>query len=164
MITPSHPSHGDPHVIYDAADRVPTPLFLMATYRVFYGKSRILQWIFQKIGTFSVDRDGADMTAFKESIRILQKETARLVIFPEGEIYHCNDRVTPFLVRPATAARKSDREIVIVPCAIKYEYLVDPTERLLEGMQDLEQSVFWRPRTEKSLIERIYYFPRRCFT
>ena len=162
MITPNHPSHCDPHVIYDAADRVPTPLFLMATWHVFYGKSRILQWMFQKIGTFSVDRDGADMTAFKESIRILQKETAPLVIFPEGEIYHCNDRVTPFLVGPATiastAARKSDREIVIVPCAIKYEYVADPTERLLELMQELEQSVFWRPRNEKSLIERIYYF------
>lgn len=162
MIAPNHPSHADPHVIYNAADQIQTPLFLMATWHVFHGKPLTLQWALQKIGTYSVDRDGADMKAFKESVRILQNEKAPLVIFPEGEIYHCNDRVTPFLVGPAmiaaAATRKCDREIVIIPCAIKYQYLTDPKEQLLGAMEELERQVFWRPRTNQSLTERIYSF------
>lgn len=162
MIAPNHPSHADPHVIYNAADQIQTPLFLMATWHVFHDKPAALQWALQKIGTYSVDRDGADMKAFKESVRILQNETAPLVIFPEGEIYHCNDRVTPFLVGPAmiaaAATRKCDREIVIIPCAIKYRYLTDPKDDLLQVMADLERQVFWRPRPNQSLTERIYSF------
>ena len=162
MITPNHSSHCDPHAIYDAADLVGTPLFIMATWHVFDTRNRVQQWLLQRIGCFSVDRDGADLRAFKEAVRILQQERHPLVIFPEGEIYHCNDRITPFLEGPATiastAARKSDREIVIVPCAMKYQYLQDPTADLLSVMSDLERSIFWRPREDRPLHERIYDF------
>jgi 1-acyl-sn-glycerol-3-phosphate acyltransferase len=162
MIAPNHPSHCDPHAIYDAADIVGTPLFMMATWHVFDMRTKFGQWLLQKIGCFSVDRDGADMKAFKEAIRILQEEKFPLVIFPEGEIYHCNDRVTPFLEGPAmmasTAARKSERDIVIIPSAMKYRYLNDPTEELVKVMSELELSIFWRPRPHKPLPERIYEF------
>ncbi len=162
MIAPNHSSHADPHAIYDAMDIVGSPIFIMATWHVFDVRNRLGQWLLQKIGCFSVDRDGADMKAFKEAIRILQSEPFPLVIFPEGEIYHCNDKITPFLEGPAaiacTAARKSDREIVIIPCAMKYQYIDDPTDALLDVMTQLELSIQWRPRTHKDLKNRIYDF------
>ena len=75
---------------------------------------------------------------FESRPDILQKKREPLVIFPEGEIYHCNDRVTPFREGAAaiavTAARKAKRPIVCVPCAITYRYIEDPTEILLETM------------------------------
>ena len=168
MITPNHSSHADPHAIYDAADLVKTPIFIMATWHVFDVRKRFGQWLLQKHGCFSVDRDGADLKAFKEAIRILQHESFPLVIFPEGEIYHCNDRITPFLEGPATiastAARKGDRPVVIVPCAMKYEYLDDPTPRLLQVMTELEQQILWRPRPEADFQTRIYQFSEALLT
>ncbi len=84
------------------------------------------------------------------------------MLFPEGEIYHCNDRVTPFREGAAaiavTAARKSPRPIVCIPCAMTYRYVDDPTESLLETMGQLEEAIFWRRRTEQPLDQRIYRF------
>ena len=162
MITPNHSSHSDPHTIYDAADLIGTPLFVMATWHVFDVRSKLGQWMLQKIGCFSVDRDGADLKAFKEAIRIMKEEPFPLVIFPEGEIYHCNDQITPFLEGPATiastAARKADRDMVIIPCAMKYKYVDDPMKDLLKVMTELERSILWRPREHMDLTERIYGF------
>jgi 1-acyl-sn-glycerol-3-phosphate acyltransferase len=162
LIAPNHSSHADPHAIYDAMDIVGTPVFIMATWHVFDVRRRLGQWMLQKIGCFSVDRDGADLKALKEAIRILQSERFPLVIFPEGEIYHCNDRVTPFLEGAATiastAVRKSDRELVIIPCAMKYQYVEKPHDELLKVMTELEEQILWRPRHHKELKDRIYDF------
>ncbi len=146
MIMPNHASHADPYTIYAAADKVPTPLFIMATWHVFYEKPWITQWLLRRHGCFSVDREANDIGAFRLASGILQKKKSPLVIFPEGEIYHCNDRVTPFREGAAAiamaAARKADRKIVCIPCAIKYRYVEDPTESLLKTMTELERTIF----------------------
>lgn len=162
MIMPNHSSHADPYVIYAAADRIGTPLHLMATWHVFADKSRLVQWLLRKHGCFSVDREANDIGAFKMATSLLQTRREPLVIFPEGEIYHCNDRVTPFREGAAAiavaAARKADRPIACVPCAIAYRYQDDPTDALCETMGELEEAIFWRRRTDQPLDERIYRF------
>ncbi|QDT05584.1 Acyltransferase [Rubripirellula lacrimiformis] len=162
MLMPNHSSHADPYVIYAAADLIGTPLLLMATWHVFHEKSRLVQWLLRKHGCFSVDREANDIGAFKLASGLLQQEPHPLVIFPEGEIYHCSDRVTPFREGAAAiavaAARKSDRPIVCIPCAISYRYVDDPTPALTETMGRLEESIFWRRQTNRSLEERIYRF------
>ncbi len=162
MIMPNHSSHADPYVIYAAADRVETSLYIMATWHVFEGQSFFAQQMLRLHGCFSVDREANDIGAFRLATDILRERKQPLVIFPEGEIYHCNDRVTPFREGAAamavTAARKAKRPIVCIPCAIKYRYVDDPTETLLETMGRLEQSIFWRRQTELPLEERIYRF------
>jgi 1-acyl-sn-glycerol-3-phosphate acyltransferase len=162
LIAPNHPSHADPFTYYDAMDCVPSAAYFMATWHVFDSRGAIGQWALQHIGVFSVDREGADLQAFKESIRILRECAHPLIIFPEGEIYHCNDRVTPFREGPAaialSAARRSERPIVCIPSAVKYEYLDDPTPGLKEMMEELEAQIHWRPKRALSLPERIYAF------
>jgi 1-acyl-sn-glycerol-3-phosphate acyltransferase len=162
MIMPNHSSHADPYVIYAAADRVETSLYIMATWHVFEGQSFFAQQALRLHGCFSVDREANDIGAFRLATDILREKKQPLVIFPEGEIYHCNERVTPFREGAAaiavTAARKAKRPIVCIPCAIKYRYVDDPTETLLETMGRLEQSIFWRRQTELPLEERIYRF------
>ncbi len=162
MIMPNHCSHADPYMIYAAADGIGTCLHLMATWHVFHDKSRLVQWLLQKHGCFSVDREANDIGAFKLASGILQNEVAPLVVFPEGEIYHCADRVTPFREGAAAiavaAARKAKRKIVCVPCAIRYRYIDDPTECLTKTMGELEAAIFWRPRTDRPLVQRIYQF------
>ena len=91
---------------------------------------------------------------------VLQHKKHPLVIFPEGEVYHCNDRVIPFREGAAAlsvfAARKSERPIVAIPCAMKYRYTKDPTPELLELMTRLEHSIHWYSQNDLSLSERIY--------
>lgn len=162
MIMPNHCSHADPYMIYAAADRIGTGLHLMATWHVFHDKSRLVQWLLRKHGCFSVDREANDIGAFKLATSILQTKREPLVVFPEGEIYHCADRVTPFREGAAAiavaAARKADRQIVCVPTAIRYTYVDDPTPSMTETMGQLEEAIFWRRRNDRPLDERIYKF------
>ncbi len=162
LITPNHSGHADSYVLYHAADQLGCPLFFMAAWQVFGKSGRIRRRILQQHGCFSVDREGTDMRAFKQAVEILQQRPNPLVIFPEGEVYHLNERVTPFREGAASialsAARKSDREIVAVPCAVRYIYTSDPTPELQQIMTALEEHVFWRPRPDLPLRDRIYRF------
>ncbi|MEA1950865.1 MAG: hypothetical protein U9N87_05740 [Planctomycetota bacterium] len=85
-----------------------------------------------------------------------------LFIFPEGDVYHCNGRITPFREGPAAialmAAKKADRPVVCIPCAMRYTYIQDPTPELLGLMDELERAIIWRPRTDLPLPQRIYHF------
>lgn len=162
LITPNHSAHADCYAMYDAADQVGHPFYFMCAWQVFGMKGRLTQRILQWHGCFSVDRESADMQAFKQAVELLQKQRAPLVIFPEGEVYHCNDRLTPFREGAAaialTAARRGDRAIACVPCALKYTYIEDPTPSLLALMDRLEERILWRPRPDLPLMERIYRF------
>ncbi len=61
-------------------------------------------FILQRMGAFSVDREGSDIQAIKKAMSILQKGKYPLVMFPEGEIYHLNERLTPLNEGAATLA------------------------------------------------------------
>jgi hypothetical protein len=132
----------------------------MAAWHVFARVNIIHQMMLRWHGCFSVDREGTDMRAFRQSVEILQNDSHPLVIFPEGEIYHINDQVTPFRDGPAaialTAKKRSKRPVICIPCAIKYKYIKDPTPELIELMGQLEERILWRPRPELTLSERIY--------
>jgi len=162
LITPNHAAHADPFVVYEAADELGRPFYFMTAWQVF-GRLRMVERIMlQQHGCFSVDREGTDMQAFRQAVSILQESSNPLVIFPEGEVYHINDRVTPFREGPAviamTAAKRANRSVVCVPCAIKYTYVQDPTPRLIELMSRLEERILWRSRPDIPLAERIYRF------
>jgi len=99
------------------------------------------------------------MAAIKTSVDILQNKPSPLVVFPEGDVYHTNDRVTLFRDGAAAmallAARKSQRDIVVIPVAIKRWYTADPQESLEPTLSQVEDRLFWRPKKHLSLQERI---------
>src|SRR5690349_22350242 len=162
MVTPNHSFHYDSYVLIEAAHRVGTPFHFLTAWQVFamskWHEQRMLQWH----GCFSINREAADLAAFKTAVEILKSKPEPLVIFPEGDIYHNNDRVTPFRDGAAaiamSAAKKAERPIVCIPCALKCFYLTDPTAELTHVMSRLEESIHWRPRTDLPLAERIYRF------
>ncbi len=162
LVTPNHPGHGDMYGVLEAGDAVGTPFYFMTAWQLFHEHRRLARWVMQKHGCFSVDREGADKRAFREAVEILRNRPQPLVVFPEGEVYHLNDRVTPFREGAASmalaAARRGERPVVCVPCAIKFHFLEDPTPDLVAGMDRLEQALFWRPRPERPLADRIYRF------
>ena len=162
LITPNHPGSADPYAIYHVAEEVGSPFYFMAAWQLFGDNNAFVRRILRHHGVFSVDREGMDLRAFKEAVNILANRRHPLVIFPEGEVYHVNDRVTPFREGAAaialSALKRGDRPICAVPTAIKYKYLEDPTARLAGVMDDLERAVLWKPRRGAPLADRIYRF------
>jgi 1-acyl-sn-glycerol-3-phosphate acyltransferase len=162
LITPNHSFHYDSYVLIEAAHRVGRPFHFLTAWQVFamskWLEQRVLQWH----GCFSINREASDLQAFKTSVEILRADQHPLVIFPEGDIYHNNDRVTPFRDGAAaiamSAAKKAERQVVCIPVALKCFYIDDPTTDLARLMSRLEESVHWRPRPDLPLTERIYRF------
>lgn len=161
LIIPNHPSHADCFALYAASDAIGCPFYVMVAWQVLGRGSWIRRLVLRQHGCFSVDREGTDKNAVRMAREILESARFPLVIFPEGEVYHVNDRITPFRDGPAAialmAAKKSQRPIVSVPCGMKYRYVRDPSPELSEVMDQLEEALYWRPRRDLSLKDRIYH-------
>ena len=160
LITPNHSAHYDAPALYAAFDRVRQPLYIMTAWQVFGMATRFEGWAMQRLGCFSIDREGTDRQAFKQAVDVLQSEPHPLVIFPEGDIYHTTDYVTPFRDGAAaialSAAKRSERPISIVPCGIRFRYLDDPREQLTEAMQQIEERLHLRADPRMPLSDRIH--------
>lgn len=159
MITPNHSFHWDSYCLLDAADQLNTPFYVMTAWQVFSQSSWFECESMQRCGCFSVDRENSDIQAMKTAMDILQRRKEPLVVFPEGDIYHTNDRILGLREGAAAiaqlAARKSERPVVIIPTAIKRWYLEDPTDRMTQVAEKIEQRLFWKPQSHLPLVERI---------
>lgn len=162
LITPNHSFHYDSYVMIETSHRARRHFHFLTAWQVFKMGRSFDRWMLQKHGCYSINREANDVQAFKTSVEILQKGDHPLVIFPEGDIYHHNDRVSPFRDGAAaialSASKRSERPVVVVPCAIKAFYLSDPSPVLTELMSKLEDTLHWRPQTHRPLTERIYRF------
>jgi 1-acyl-sn-glycerol-3-phosphate acyltransferase len=131
----------------------------MTAWQVFSQSSWFECESMQRCGCFSVDRENTDIQSMKTAIDILQNRKEPLVVFPEGDIYHTNDRLTAIRDGAAAialmAARKSQRPVVIVPVAIKRWYDDDPSPSLTRLADTIEQRLFWKPQSKLPLVDRI---------
>jgi hypothetical protein len=167
LITPNHQGHADCPVMLELSRRVGHPFYFMAAYQIFRGHGGLAKFMLPRIGAFPVDREGSDLRAFKTGVDILARGRDPLVIFPEGEVYHMGDRLTPIREGAAavatTAAKRAaerDRTVWIVPMAMKYRFIDghDPMPALLATMDQLESRFTWWPRSESGLVDRIYSY------
>ena len=162
LITPNHSFHYDSYVLIELSHRLGRPFHFLTAWQVFDMGRRFDRWMLQRHGCYSINREANDVHAFKTSVEILQKSNHPLVIFPEGDIYHHNDRVSPFRDGAAaialSAAKRSDRAVLAIPCAIKAFYLSNPEPELTQLMTRLEATLHWRPHSHLGLVERIYRF------
>ena len=149
LLAPNHPGRADGFVAMEIAEAVGRPACAMATHQFFVGNRGIRKWLFPRLGFFSVDREGMDLKAFKTAVELLTGEQRLLTIFPEGEVYHRADRLTPLREGAAlialTAARRvgdegNGRRLWVVPVGIKYRFVEghDPLPRFQEVMARLE--------------------------
>ena len=84
LITPNHSFHYDSYVLGHAAHEVARPFHVMAAWQVFHAATSFQRFIMQRNGIFSIDRESADLGAFKRAVEILRSHHCPLVIFPEG--------------------------------------------------------------------------------
>lgn len=146
LLLPNHPTHSDPQIMVEAFRQLKLPASFMAAYDVFL-RSRLTAWFMQRMGCFSVDREGSDRASMKEAIRILKEGQRALAIFPEGNVYLTNDRVTPFLEGPAFIGLKAQKDIgadapvLALPVSIKVTHLTDARPQVLGLLRELAVEV-----------------------
>ncbi len=160
LLTANHASHADPYGIFEACISAGTPCHIMAAWHIFAKNSLLMRWFLQWHGCFSVDREANDLTAFREAVAVLRARKEPLLIFPEGDIYHCNEQLTPFREGAAAiaiaAAKRSAAPVVVIPTAIRYKCAGDPMPGILEVLESIERRILWRPRPERPVVERIW--------
>jgi 1-acyl-sn-glycerol-3-phosphate acyltransferase len=162
LLTPNHSFHYDSYVMMEAARELGRPVHFMTAWQVFAMAGFFERWVLRRHGCFSVNREGNDLAAYRTAVDILGGSPYPLVVFPEGDIYHVNDRVMPFREGAAamalSAARKGARRVVCVPVALKCHYVQDPLPELRKLMTRLEDRLLLRPCPELPLPERVYRF------
>jgi hypothetical protein len=163
LLTPNHSDHADAALMYDLGRGLGHPFYFMATHGIFRGVNR---YVLPRIGCFPVDREGTDKRALRKSLEILSEGSTPLVIFPEGEIYRLNDKITPLREGGSAvaciAARKAlgERKIWVVPVGIKYRFPgnVDPLPWMSRMIGELESRFSWREGIGMPIQDRIYRY------
>jgi 1-acyl-sn-glycerol-3-phosphate acyltransferase len=156
----NHSTHSDVEAISEAYRRIGVRTHFMAAYDVFL-RSKFKGWMMQCGGAFSVDREGSDKQSMKQAITTLSEGDYGLTIFPEGNVYFTNERVTPFLEGAAfmaLQAQKSlaeDRALCIVPVAIRMTHVEDRRDYVRTRLEELAAHVNDRHDREANIVDEL---------
>ena len=170
LLAPNHSDRADGLVMLDLADQIGRPMCAMAMHQLFAGSAGLRRWLFPRLGLFPVDREGSDLAAVKAAVEILAAGEHPLLVFPEGEVYHLTDRLTPlregvaFLAASAARKKKEGNTVWIVPVGLKYRFLDghDPMPAMLGLMDRLEHRFTWWNGRERPWSSGFIAMPRRC--
>ena len=160
LIVANHPSHSDPQVMTEVHRRLGLRSCFMAAYDVFL-RGSCRAWLMQKNGAFSIDREGSDKQSMKEAIRILKEGKYALTVFPEGNVYLNNDRVTPFMEGAAYVALRAQKElggdqpVYAVPISFKMTYLDDVGDKMKRRMDDVARMAGVEPNRCGDALEEL---------
>jgi 1-acyl-sn-glycerol-3-phosphate acyltransferase len=162
VLLPNHPTHCDASIILEACRCVGIRPRVMAAYDL-YSRGLIDGWVMKRVGCFSVDREGSDKPALEEASRtILEVPAFKLTIFPEGNVYLENDRITPFhdgasflSVRAAKQLAEKNVRVFCVPISIKVSHLTDCRAELREQLHGLAKAVGVRLDDSVSALEAL---------
>ena len=141
LFVANHPSHSDPQTLSEVHRRLGIDSCFMAAYDVFL-RSPFCAWSMQRLGNFSIDREGSDRKAMAAAIDVLKNGKRALNIFPEGNVYLTNDRLTPFLDGAAFIALKAQAalegtSVKVIPVSMKFTHLTTPRETVTARMRQL---------------------------
>lgn len=155
----NHPSHSDPQVMTEVHRQLGIPFCFMAAYDVFL-RSKFNGWCMQKLGHFSIDREGSDRKAMATAIDTLKENRCALDIFPEGNVYLTNDRVAPFLDGTAFIAIKAQQalesgNVRIVPVSLKFTNLTDCREKLVSFVKTSADDAGFPFDPEKPIVDSV---------
>ena len=81
----NHPSHSDPQLMIEAQRRAGNPIDLHGGLTTCFCAGKGQAWFMQKMGSFSIDREGSDRKAMSAAIDTLKKRRLRSDRFPRGK-------------------------------------------------------------------------------
>jgi 1-acyl-sn-glycerol-3-phosphate acyltransferase len=159
MLVGNHCRPCDPMVLDCLAKEVRRPFAIIASWHVFM-TSKIQRFLLPRLGGFSVYREGMDRESLKCAIKLVADGVHPLVIFAEGIITRCNDRLVNFMEGPAFMARAAAKhrktgKVVIHPVFIRYFFEGDLQKTVMPVVAEIENRLSWQPQTQLPLEERI---------
>jgi len=163
LLASNHSRPCDPMMLGMLSGAVDRPFHAMASWHLFM-QSRVQGWLLQRIGVFSVYREGLDRESLKCAIRVLAEAQFPLVIFPEGIVSRNNDRLlnlmdgVSFIARAAAkqrAASSRPGKTVVHPIFVRYFFEGDLATTLAPVLKAIEARLSWQPQTQLPLRERI---------
>jgi 1-acyl-sn-glycerol-3-phosphate acyltransferase len=158
LLACNHCRWADPMVLGVMAWRLRHYLYYVASYHLFR-QSRFMGWVLNRLGGYSIWREGSDRESIRVTARILADAERPVVIFPEGTWFRQNDRVAPLqeglTLITRQAARQTDRPLVVLPVALKYWMLQDPRPEIARRLERLERRIGWQPQGHLELIARL---------
>ena len=163
LLASNHSRPCDPMMLGMLSSKIGTPFHAMASWHLFM-QSRVQGFLLQRIGAFSVYREGLDRESLKCAIRILAEAKSPLVIFPEGIVTRNNDRLlnlmdgVSFIARSAAkhrAASVTPGKVVVHPVFVRYFFEGDLAATVSPVLQNIETRLSWQPQGHLPLRERI---------
>ncbi|MEM6853887.1 MAG: 1-acyl-sn-glycerol-3-phosphate acyltransferase, partial [Planctomycetota bacterium] len=110
VFLPNHSTHADAAIFLESLRQIGQTSLMMAAYDVFL-RGRVHRFTMQRMGAFAVDRDGSCPKPMKQALATLDQGKHGLTIFPEGNVYLTNDRITPFMDGAAFIALKAQQAL-----------------------------------------------------
>lgn len=161
VLAPNHCRYADPIVLGWLAREVGTHLYAMASWHLF-NVSRFQSFALQKMGGFSIYREGPDRQSLETAIGILETAERPLILFPEGTTNRTNDLLKPllegvtFVARSAARRRQKKRggRVVIHPIGLKYLCGTDFSGWAKQQLGEIESRIGWRPSVELTVMQR----------
>ena len=161
LLAPNHCRYADPLVLGWPARLLKTNVYAMASWHLF-NQGRFNGFAIQKMGGFSIHREGVDRLALETAITSLTTAERPLVLFPEGTTNRSNDVLKPlldgvsFIARSAARRRqkKSNGNVVIHPIAIKYLCVDDICDWARQRLEQIEQRFGWQTPSGLSIAQR----------
>ena len=163
LIASNHSRPCDPMMMGMLSDAVGRPFHAMASWHLFM-QSRLQGFLLQRIGGFSVYREGTDRESLKCAVRVLAEAHSPLLIFPEGIVTRNNDRLlnlmdgVSFIARSAAkhrAASAHPGKVVVHPVFVRYFFEGDLAATVAPVLKDIEARLSWQPQDHLPLRERI---------
>ena len=135
----------------------------MASWHLFM-QSRVQTFLLQRVGAFSIHREGLDRESLACATGILARAEAPLIVFPEGFLTRSNDHLASlmdgvaFMARVAAkqrASAPSPGKVVVHPVFIRYFFEGDLAAAIGPVLADIEKRLAWQPQAHRPLRERI---------
>jgi hypothetical protein len=158
LLASNHCRLSDPSVLGVLGTAVGRYPHYLASFHLFK-QGRFAAWVRNRMGGYSIRREGIDRESLRASAHILAEGKRPLVLFPEGTWFRQNDRVGPLQDGVALiarqAARQASRPIHVHPVGLKYWLLEDPRPELTRRLEQLERGLGWQPQDHLGLLDRI---------
>lgn len=159
LIVANHCRPCDPMVLDSLAVDVQRPFRVIASWHTFMA-GKIPRFMLPRVGGFSVYREGMDRESLKCAVNIVEEARNPLVIFAEGIVTRCNDRLVHFMEGPSFIGRTAQKQrkegkVVIHPVFIRYFFEGDLQKSITPVVEEIERRFSWQPQTQLPLRDRI---------
>jgi hypothetical protein len=159
MLTPNHCRPVDPMIVALGVRQAGFHMYTLASWHLFK-QNRWQGFILPRLGVMSIYREGMDRDSLKCCADILARGERPLLVFPEGVINRTNDKIGDFLEGVSLIARmgakaRDDKEVVILPVALRYTFEGDFSEAVQPVLEILEKRLAWESQGHRTISERI---------